>query len=101
MSPRRTNGRAQQNFSRIVLARANGRCEVQGPNCQGRAVEADHIIPLMDGGSHDPENGRAVCRPCHRTFTDKQIFQAKNAWRRKPIAHPADTAPQGLYTGLD
>lgn len=101
VSPRRSNGRAQQEFSRTVIARAHGRCEVRGPHCQGRAVEADHIVALMDGGTHDPANGRAVCRPCHRVFTNRQIRAGKNAWRRRPLEHPADAAPAGLFTGLD
>ncbi|WP_459983465.1 HNH endonuclease [Nocardioides sp. AN3] len=30
-----------------------------------RATEADHIIPLRDGGTNTPENLRPVCRPCN------------------------------------
>ena len=28
--------------------------------------EVDHVIPLIDGGSHDLENLQTLCSPCHR-----------------------------------
>ena len=34
--------------------------------CTGRSEEADHILPVADGGTDDPENLREVCRHCYR-----------------------------------
>lgn len=31
--------------------------------------EADHTVPLVEGGSRDPENLRTLCRPCHKCQT--------------------------------
>ena len=28
--------------------------------------ELDHIVPLIQGGSHDPSNLQTLCVPCHR-----------------------------------
>jgi 5-methylcytosine-specific restriction protein A len=36
--------------------------------------EVDHIVPVADGGTDDPENLRLLCRPCHVRVT--------TAWRR-------------------
>ncbi len=48
---------------RYIHARDSGTCHVCGS--QG-ATEADHVIPLAEGGSNDPdENGRSICSPCH------------------------------------
>jgi 5-methylcytosine-specific restriction endonuclease McrA len=43
--------------------------------CKGRCVkcstklfdkwEADHRIPLAQGGKHEPENWQSLCKPCH------------------------------------
>ena len=31
--------------------------------------ELDHIVPLIDGGSHDPSNLQTLCTPCHKRKT--------------------------------
>jgi 5-methylcytosine-specific restriction endonuclease McrA len=31
--------------------------------------DVDHIIPVADGGTDDPENLRLLCIPCHRSVT--------------------------------
>jgi len=31
--------------------------------------ELDHIVPLIDGGSHDDENLQTLCTPCHAAKT--------------------------------
>ena len=33
------------------------------------AAEVHHIIPLADGGTHDPDNLMALCKPCHSRIT--------------------------------
>lgn len=33
------------------------------------AAEVHHILPLADGGTHDPENLMALCKPCHSRIT--------------------------------
>lgn len=36
------------------------------------AMDVDHIIPLIDGGSHELDNLQLLCRPCHRKKTAKE-----------------------------
>lgn len=31
--------------------------------------EADHIIPVSEGGDHEPGNLRTLCQPCHKQRT--------------------------------
>lgn len=50
------------------------------PNCRAcgqPATEADHIVPISQGGSHDdPANGQALCTSCHQRKTIAE--RAKN-----------------------
>jgi 5-methylcytosine-specific restriction endonuclease McrA len=39
--------------------------------------ELDHIVPLVDGGSHDPENLQTLCTPCHRQKTSKEAGERR------------------------
>ncbi|MBW2274640.1 MAG: HNH endonuclease [Deltaproteobacteria bacterium] len=34
--------------------------------------ELDHIVPLIDGGSHDLENLQTLCTPCHVKKTSEE-----------------------------
>lgn len=38
----------------------------------GVKLEADHVIPLRDGGTHDVKNLATLCRDCHRQKTAAQ-----------------------------
>lgn len=31
--------------------------------------EADHVVPLIEGGDHGPDNVRTLCVPCHKDET--------------------------------
>jgi 5-methylcytosine-specific restriction endonuclease McrA len=50
---------------RIVLQRDGHACQVHEIGCDLVANTVDHIIERSDGGSDDPSNLRACCRPCH------------------------------------
>lgn len=65
-------------FRAAVLARAAGRCE----RCGERAtLDAHHIVPRSRApgwaGLHRPENGAALCRPCHRG-----VHERVGDWKR-------------------
>ncbi|WP_395105265.1 HNH endonuclease [Actinomadura sp. SCN-SB] len=79
---------------RAVLERDGHTCRIQGPRCQGRATEVDHIQP---GDNHDPNNLQAVCTPCHATKTGKENAARLNASRprrrREPEPHPGILRP--------
>ena len=58
-------------FRNAVLDRAKGRCERCGSR---RALDAHHIVPRSRAPGwenlHQPFNGAALCRPCHREVHD-------------------------------
>ena len=49
-----------------ILERDRYRCRLQLPGCTGRAVTADHIVRVRDGGGDEPSNLRAACERCNR-----------------------------------
>ncbi len=58
---RTLRGTDRRAFRAVVLAN-NPRCA----HCGARATEADHVVPIADGGTNDPHtNGQALCQPCH------------------------------------
>lgn len=66
------------------------------------ATEADHIIPLANGGENTIKNGQGLCRTCHWKKTQAEIRKAnqkRNANRRtqkrKPESHPGLIHDQG------
>lgn len=53
---------------------------------QGRttpAQEVHHVIPLEHGGSHNPDNLRALCTPCH----SRQSALDGDRWRTTPTVY--------------
>ena len=53
--------------------------------------EVDHIVPLVDGGSHDLDNLQTLCSPCHRAKTAAEATE--RAAREREAA--ATQAPEG------
>ena len=37
--------------------------------------ELDHVVPLVDGGSHDPSNLQTLCTPCHKRKTAAEAIR--------------------------
>lgn len=60
--------------------------------CSGMAVEADHVVPIAEGGSElDPTNGQAACRPCHamKTQAEARLGQRRHHARlRRQVERP-------------
>jgi 5-methylcytosine-specific restriction endonuclease McrA len=57
-----------------------------GPYCRAVWVERhgwelDHIVPLVDGGTHELANMQTLCRLCHRAKTVREAME--RARRRK------------------
>lgn len=80
-SPRgaeRTGTAAHKRWRLAVLERAGWQCEIRGPRCQGRATDADHKIPLSQGGAeYDVDNGQAACTTCHRQKTSREAAEGR------------------------
>lgn len=71
----------RRQFHDAVLA-AHPVCE--WPGCSDPATEADHVIPIADGGAHDPAtNGRALCTPHH-----DHVTRLENARRNRARKAP-------------
>lgn len=52
---------------------------------QGVYWEADHEVPLIDGGAHELDNLRCRCGPCHGAKTARE--SAERAARRRATRH--------------
>lgn len=60
-------------FRRAVLAAAGYRCASCGLyDPTGRTLDADHIVPLADGGTNHAANGQALCLRCHAAKTRQE-----------------------------
>ena len=49
---------------RIGIGRCPGILDIHDPHplIDGNVLTIDHVVPLKDGGTHDEENLRVVCR---------------------------------------
>ncbi len=78
-----------------ALLAAQGRCKA----CRvkvGDTFEIDHIIPLFQGGRHEPDNWQVLCQPCHRG--EKTPADAKaNAKLRRVKAKHEGTFPESKH----
>ena len=80
MSRRRRypNNRHWERVRRVVLDRDGWRCQ----RCGGYGKEADHIVPLEQGGAmFDQSNLQCLCRDCHIA---KTLAEAEAAGRVAP-----------------
>ena len=60
-----------------VLNRCGWRCKTQGPGCEGRATQADHIIPVAEGGLTIMENGAGICVTCHKKKSQAEAARGR------------------------
>lgn len=72
----------------ILLAR------MAGVRCSTALWEADHIVPVCEGGADSLENARTLCRPCHLEVT--AALRRRLAEARRTAIQPTlfTTAPQ-------
>ena len=71
-------------LARDPLCRCTGECGTHTGPCKHPSTEADHILPIADGGSRtDLSNGRGLCHHCHDYITRAQ----NSARRRKRRPH--------------
>ena len=54
--------------------------------------ELDHIVPLIDGGSHELDNLQTLCKPCHKKKTAAEARE--RAMRNEPLEPEASPAAQ-------
>jgi 5-methylcytosine-specific restriction protein A len=65
-------GAGWQRLSRRVIERDGGVCQIRGPRCTWWATTTDHVIAKANGGTDDPTNLQAACRPCNSGKRDRR-----------------------------
>ena len=55
--------------------------------------EVDHIVPLVDGGSHDMTNLQSLCTPCHKRKTAAEASARALKAKPRPEKKPASSSP--------
>jgi len=58
----RRDAAAHRRFAKAVKERDGYRCQECGST---ERLIAHHVIPLQEGGTHDPSNGITLCATCH------------------------------------
>lgn len=59
---------------------------VTGFHLQTSLWQADHVVPLSEGGANNPSNGRTLCLMCHRSET--AAGAARRAAARREAKQP-------------
>jgi len=80
--------RLSQSTRRLVLKRAQGRCEYRdfqtGRICGSRhQIEVDHITPKALGGGNELENLRCLCRAHNALMAERNLGSLANNWRNR------------------
>ena len=81
MRGRRLRGRAAVTQRERHLAEEPLCRDCQSYGVERPAEEVDHILPLAEGGTNDPDNLRSLCRGCHRIRTRERL-------NKKPVIIP-------------
>jgi 5-methylcytosine-specific restriction protein A len=62
-----------------------------GYKARGSLWELDHVVPLIDGGSHEDSNLQTLCTPCHKKKTAEEAKQ-RSRLRQQESEVAADSA---------
>lgn len=73
---------------RFILRRDRSVC----CKCGGHADQADHVIPIAEGGANDVENGAAICDACH-LIKSREEAQRGYARRQARLHLPPEPRP--------
>ncbi|MGM7422986.1 HNH endonuclease [Cellulosimicrobium sp. CpK407] len=82
---RALTGAERGRFRRLVLerdpvCRCTGWCGNHPGPCTAPATQADHIVPIGEGGARtDTRNGQGLCASCHdvKTYRDTERMRAR------------------------
>ncbi|WP_367403379.1 HNH endonuclease [Corynebacterium sp. CTNIH2] len=73
-----------------IRNRDNHTCQ----QCGKPGHEVDHITPISQGGTHNPNNLRVLCHQCHTNKTTQETRTGKH--KKKKLLH----LPQQPHPGL-
>lgn len=59
-------GRPWRRLRDRILLRDRYTCQLCQRVCLPNDLDCDHVIAKAKGGTDDPSNLRALCRPCHK-----------------------------------
>ncbi len=98
MSPAEINARAAAHERRRIAAAGpepealKERIRTSGPcvYCDGEADSVDHIVPVLQGGTHDEENLVPACRTCNGSKGNRRLTR----WRKERVAHAVTVSPK-------
>jgi 5-methylcytosine-specific restriction endonuclease McrA len=83
---RRGYGSTWEKIRLVILQRDGYRCVQCGSTDN---MQVDHILPLSKGGTHHPDNLRALCRRCNLARRDMPPTWAQRGKRKVPANKPA------------
>lgn len=73
----RTRGRPWATRRARILSRDCGVClPCQRAGRVTEAVEVDHIVAIVNGGTDDDDNLQAICKACHEVKTAADLGRA-------------------------
>lgn len=92
-SRKRKPGNSFTDVAKGIIIRTWGRrCYLCG--AVGIPLQFDHIIPVSEGGTSDPENGAPACDSCHKLKSERERvrgYRAKQAKAKRPAEpHPSE-----------
>lgn len=81
----------EEKLRQRILRRDGHQCQECGAQV-GKSAPVDHLVPVFEGGTDDPDNLRTLCGPCHdrKTQTEAQRARARFARKRPPAKHPTE-----------
>lgn len=88
----RTSTPEHKRWADEVMRRDRFVCRLGLPGCMRRATEADHVVPVAEGGlRYDPLNGQAACESCHKIKTQQEAERGRaRRSRLRPVRpHPS------------
>jgi 5-methylcytosine-specific restriction endonuclease McrA len=71
------------NVREEVLARSNGFCEINHPNCPGPARHMHHILMRSHGGKHEASNLLHLCHSAHLEVHSNPAVSYEQGWLQR------------------
>jgi len=82
-----------------IIKRAAGNCEQCQAVLKKGEGEIDHILPDALEGDNSLENGKLLCKICHKAKTKKDVQQIRKADRQRDKNNGAIRAKSKIKSG--